>query len=236
MRTWYKKSIVIIGSIILFFPVGLFLMWKYAGWNKKVKWAITSLFAFVILISLIPSKQAIVPTTATPPPTQNPSPKPTLKPLSSPVPAVKPANEAVSSTLEKIEKLVAEKYPNFEVTIWNKDSELATEGEIPYEVILNGSFNETASSCDAAKKASYYMLETFYKDNEIRPILSRVLITFPYYLRVSLGASDGVSMAEGSGFSGPTNFWKVVESAGMGENEQGEMEARSWAVYLTRCK
>src|SRR3989344_8630274 len=44
---------------------------------------------------------------------------------------------------EKIENLVAEEYPNFEVSIWNKNSDLASEGEIPYEVLLNGSFSET---------------------------------------------------------------------------------------------
>lgn len=31
---WYKKTGWIIFLLIFFFPVGLFLMWKYAKWNK----------------------------------------------------------------------------------------------------------------------------------------------------------------------------------------------------------
>lgn len=235
MKHWYKNSIVIITLIILFFPVGLFLMWKYAGWNKKVKWIVTSFFVFVILISLIPgksvknsspTKQATVSTTATPATTKNPSPTTT----------VKPSDKPASSALEKIEKLAIEEYPNFEVTVWNKNSDFASEGQTPYEVILNGLFNKViASDCDGAKKLSYYMLESLYKDNDIRPTLSRVMITIPNYLRVSLGASDGVPMAQDGSFSGPTNFWTVMKKMGLGENERGELKNRTWGNYLTNC-
>lgn len=88
MKNWYKNTIVIIALIILFFPIGLYLMWKYAGWNKKVKWIITSLFVFIILIGLIPgksvknsspAKQTTISIIATPTPIQNPSPQPTLQ-------------------------------------------------------------------------------------------------------------------------------------------------------------
>lgn len=138
---------------------------------------------------------------------------------------------------EYINNLIVEKYPNFEVIIWNENSEIASEGQIPYEVIFNGSFNKTiVSSCDGAKKLSYYILENFYKDNEIRPILSRVIITIPYYLRVSLGANDGVPMELNGSFSGPTNFWGIMEKMGLGENENGEIKNRTWGNYLTKCK
>ena len=62
------------------------------------------------------------------------------------------------------------------------------------------------------------------------------MITIPYYLRVSLGASDGVPMAEKGSFSGPTNFWTVMEQMGLGENESGEMKNRTWGNYLTKCE
>ena len=112
----------------------------------------------------------------------------------------------------KISDIVAKTYPEFEITIWNKNAHIASEGETPYELIINGRFNKAiASDCDEAKRLAYYMLETFYKDDEIRPTLSRVMITIPYYLRVSLGASDGVPMEEHGTFSGPSNFWDVME-------------------------
>lgn len=40
---WYEKTGVIILFLILFFPIGLFLMWKYGKWNKSIKITVTVL-------------------------------------------------------------------------------------------------------------------------------------------------------------------------------------------------
>src|SRR5699024_11081857 len=37
--------------LLLFFPVGLYLMWRYSGWNKGPKWIITVIFAVLLLIN-----------------------------------------------------------------------------------------------------------------------------------------------------------------------------------------
>ncbi len=90
---WYQSTVGIIALLILFFPAGLFLMWKYAVWNKKVKWGVTNGFILLFVISAIvgnltPStntvsnKQDVVAQqgTATPPqPTITP--KPTAVPM-----------------------------------------------------------------------------------------------------------------------------------------------------------
>lgn len=55
-KKWYKNPIVIIALLVLFFPVGLFLMWKYANWNKAVKWVITGVFALLVISSATSSK------------------------------------------------------------------------------------------------------------------------------------------------------------------------------------
>ncbi|MBI4098202.1 MAG: hypothetical protein HY426_04155 [Candidatus Levybacteria bacterium] len=61
-KKWYQNNLVIIALLILFFPVGLFLMWKYAGWNKTVKWIITAVFALAIVGgALSPSKSNTTP-------------------------------------------------------------------------------------------------------------------------------------------------------------------------------
>ena len=36
-RRWYQKSGWIIFLLIFFFPVGIFLMWKYTNWKKYIK-------------------------------------------------------------------------------------------------------------------------------------------------------------------------------------------------------
>ena len=53
---WYEKTAVIILFLILFFPVGLFLMWKYANWNKTIKISITVLIAIVLIVNIFGGK------------------------------------------------------------------------------------------------------------------------------------------------------------------------------------
>ena len=48
---WYKQTWGIILMLILFFPVGLYLMFKYSGWNKYVKIAVTVLCCIALLVS-----------------------------------------------------------------------------------------------------------------------------------------------------------------------------------------
>lgn len=46
---WYQKSWAIVLFLIIFFPVGLYLMWKHSGWSKLVKIIITAFFAFILI-------------------------------------------------------------------------------------------------------------------------------------------------------------------------------------------
>lgn len=43
-KKFYQKTWFIVVMLIFFFPVGLFLMWKFSDWNKIVKIVITGLF------------------------------------------------------------------------------------------------------------------------------------------------------------------------------------------------
>lgn len=55
-KKWYQKSWGIIALLILFFPVGLYLMWKYSGWNKIAKWLITGFFVIMVFTNSSDSK------------------------------------------------------------------------------------------------------------------------------------------------------------------------------------
>lgn len=48
---WYQRNIVIIPLLILFFPVGLILMWKYANWSRNAKITVTLLTIAVFIFS-----------------------------------------------------------------------------------------------------------------------------------------------------------------------------------------
>lgn len=51
-KRWYQKTLWIIVSLFVFFPVGLFLMWKYSNWSKKTKTITTTLILVVGLVVL----------------------------------------------------------------------------------------------------------------------------------------------------------------------------------------
>lgn len=48
----YKKTWFIIVCLIIFFPVGLFLMWKYADWKKVIKIVVTVVIGILFLIGI----------------------------------------------------------------------------------------------------------------------------------------------------------------------------------------
>lgn len=67
-KKWYQKTPGIIVLLVLFFPVGLFVMWKYASWHKFAKIGVTGLFALIVLggtASDSNKKQAVTPPTPT---------------------------------------------------------------------------------------------------------------------------------------------------------------------------
>ena len=48
---WFQKKQGIILLLILFFPIGLYLMWKHSDWNKKTKVIVTSIFLIGAIFS-----------------------------------------------------------------------------------------------------------------------------------------------------------------------------------------
>ncbi len=51
-KKWYQKSWFTILMLIIFFPAGIYLMWKHTNWNKIVKIVITVFFAFIMSVAL----------------------------------------------------------------------------------------------------------------------------------------------------------------------------------------
>lgn len=47
---WYEGNLGIITLLVIFFPVGLYLMWKHASWKPKVKWFVTGFIAFLLVV------------------------------------------------------------------------------------------------------------------------------------------------------------------------------------------
>jgi hypothetical protein len=57
-KKWYQRSWWIVISLLIFFPLGLFLMWKYANWCKLAKVLVTCPFALFVMIGAFSSKES----------------------------------------------------------------------------------------------------------------------------------------------------------------------------------
>lgn len=147
------------------------------------------------------------------------------------------SEEKSSTPLERIKAIVADvSGGTVEPVMFNGD-DIGTESNAPYQVVINYPLQHTISSCDTAKRVSYSLIEALYKDQMVRGAIQRVLVSIPNYLRTSLGAKDGLLMAEKGSFSGPTNYWKVMSDPSFSsEKEDGNMEDRTWGKLLTKCQ
>ena len=53
MKTkWYATTWVAILFLVIFYPLGLYLMWRYTKWNKIIKGVVTGLFAIITLSAI----------------------------------------------------------------------------------------------------------------------------------------------------------------------------------------
>ena len=46
---WFQKQTGVIILLILFFPVGLYLMWKNQLWTKKTRWIVSGVIAVLVI-------------------------------------------------------------------------------------------------------------------------------------------------------------------------------------------
>lgn len=59
-QKWYEKNSGIVVLLIIFFPAGLYLMWKHATWRKATKWVITGIFLLIMINSAFSPKDSEV--------------------------------------------------------------------------------------------------------------------------------------------------------------------------------
>jgi len=49
-KPWWQHEAAIAWALILFFPLGIFMMWRYAPWRNRFKWLWTTAGAIVVLL------------------------------------------------------------------------------------------------------------------------------------------------------------------------------------------
>lgn len=97
-KKWYRNSLIIAASLILFFPIGLIWMWALATWSKKAKIVVSSIFAILLVIGM--ASGGSKPSTGT---TGATTPQPTAV-----VEKTKPTEAPALSESEQIKAIVTE--------------------------------------------------------------------------------------------------------------------------------
>ena len=52
-QSWYQKSWFIILTLLFIFPLGLFLMWRYAHWKNWLKLIVSSVYIISLVLTLL---------------------------------------------------------------------------------------------------------------------------------------------------------------------------------------
>jgi len=184
-KAWYRNSLVIAASLILFFPIGLIWMWTLATWGKITKIIISSIFVILFIIGIanagsMPSTGTTEAIPAQPTATEKKDSKPTEAPKS----AEKVKVEVFSQIVKKVDK----KYRYF-FDIRNNDTR-NFEGEVTVSL-----YN--------AKQSSPLGKDTFTTNRAIEPGLGNSV-----YIDINSGP---VSV---HGEYGITKFKYVVKANG----------------------
>jgi hypothetical protein len=49
---WHQNPNIVIVLLVLFFPLGLFFMWKNGLWSSKVRWIVSGLFLLIVVANM----------------------------------------------------------------------------------------------------------------------------------------------------------------------------------------
>jgi hypothetical protein len=129
-KKWYQqtggviallKTAGVIALLILFFPVGLYLMWKYRVFSKTVRFVVTGFFALLVIASLEREKKTEI--TSPPSSSTTTSPAPTSEqPKSQTIETPAPKEEIVPTPIEP-QIIIPEKQQKFTEAINSAKSE-----------------------------------------------------------------------------------------------------------------
>ena len=147
-----------------------------------------------------------------------------------------PAVENVSlpeDPQQRIEAIVKNLSPKYEVTIFDKNSNIGSKIKPPFEIIIN----TDTTSCMFAKQINFDLMSKLYSDPVGRKNIARVRLNVRKYLSTSLGGDDAREMPATSWKdSGPTNFLKVLAQMGSGDLSFRDMERQTWGKELEGCQ
>lgn len=134
---------------------------------------------------------------------------------------------------KRIEAIVKSLSPNYEVTIFDKNSNMGSKIQPPFEIIINAD----TTSCMFAKQINFDLMSKLYSDPIARKNIARMRLNVRKYLSTSLGGDDAREMAVDSWRdSGPTNFLKVLTQMGSGDLSIRDMERQTWGKPLEGCQ
>lgn len=220
-QRWYQAEAGIILLLALFFPVGVYLMWKYANWPLNTKWLITGFFIFIALIIVSNSKTDTDKTAGTPK-------------APSAVGVITTPSQELQDTLPQEPKAriqaIVSKQGNFQTDFIGAPEDKPDSPPVPYEVVVNQKdYTEWRDKCDQAKIKALRIQQALYSDSITKANIGRVLINLRPVLSLSLGGDDGRATTNWEDI--PTFYTTTKKSGFSLENEESvPLQKRTWVA------
>lgn len=242
---WYQKAWVAILLLFLFSPVGIFLMWRYHGWNKIVKIVLSSIFGLWFLLILIgalsgnsPDKEDVmlsnVPTTPTeemsidaPEETSTPSPEPTPLPTLEPTPEPEPEIENEKSIdwdiciNETMEELTDPEFFSYVIDVYIE----VKESQITFSAVLDDS-----TSPDVALNFADIIIRRFGANARIQD--SSLADPKKNYYGGLYDIYDIVIGVAAKSFSDDPDKWFVYEFISKGSHTKHELKLQKYYLSI----
>ncbi len=177
-KKWYKTTWGVILLLVLFYPAGLFFMWKDTKWKPKIKWSLTGLFVILFFGfgMITTSKESALSKKYRVDTTPNQTAQVTEAPTS--VPTIKPVEKYNVVVTSQIVKKVNGKYRYF-FDIRNKDTK-------PFE-------GSVSISLFTAELPNAIAGDTFNTKQAIEPDLGTSVYTEANTGPTSVHGADGIT-------------------------------------------
>ena len=134
---------------------------------------------------------------------------------------------------ERIEAIVKSLGENYEITIFDENSNVGSKIKSPFQVVIN----TNAGSCALAKQMNFDIMKALFTDAVARRNIVKIRFNARTYISTSLGGADGREMPVTEWKeSGPSNLFKVLSQMGSMDLSSRKMERQTWGKELEGCK
>lgn len=133
----------------------------------------------------------------------------------------------------RIEAIVKNLGANYEISLFDKNSNVGSKIKPPFQVVIN----TDAGSCALAKQMNFDVMKALFTDVIAKKNIAKVRFNARRYISTSMGGDDARESTDKTwNESGPTNFFSVLTQMGSGDSNSKTMARQTWGKEMEGCE